>query len=431
MNSRASNRRLLISTLVASALLAAAPLARAVSTPAALTFSADRETVTSGQTVRLRWSATNVQQCRASGAWRGSPPVVGVQRSTPVVNTATFTLSCSGSGGMVSRSVTVRVAPGSSASSTAQSGSASASSPSQTSESSSDSLLDPALSASIKPTLNLSVDRATVAAGQQVLLRWSATQVQSCQASGGWNGYPRNLGVSRSGPLTAPTTFTLTCDTVVGTLTRSVTVNVQQPTNVATAPTGSSAEGQTPASTPASTPATGPATVAAAPAPVVEPRLELRVSSTKVRPGDQVSLSWTSAAVSNCRASGNWSGTRAASGSEQLAAVTTAQSFTLRCDSTRGEIVAMTSVEVVGSASIAWQQPTYNLDGTVIDGLRALRIHVGTTSGQYTQIIEVSDLSRSQTDLELPVGEYFIAMSAVDTDGTESALSNEVRRVVQ
>ena len=49
----------------------------------------------------------------------------------------------------------------------------------------------------------------------------------------------------------------------------------------------------------------------------------------------------------------------------------------------------------------------------------------------YTQIIEVSDLSRSQTDLELPVGEYFIAMSAVDTDGTESALSNEVRRVVQ
>jgi len=186
MNSRASNRRLLISTLVASALLAAAPLARAVSTPAALTFSADRETVTSGQTVRLRWSATNVQQCRASGAWRGSPPVVGVQRSTPVVNTATFTLSCSGSGGMVSRSVTVRVAPGSSASSTAQSGSASASSPSQTSESSSDSLLDPALSASIKPTLNLSVDRATVAAGQQVLLRWSATQVQSCQASGGF-----------------------------------------------------------------------------------------------------------------------------------------------------------------------------------------------------------------------------------------------------
>jgi hypothetical protein len=171
--------------------------------------------------------------------------------------------------------------------------------------------------------------------------------------------------------------------------------------------------------------------VAAAPAPVIEPRLELRVSSTKVRPGDQVSLSWTSAAVSNCRASGNWSGTRAASGSEQLAAVTTAQSFTLRCDSTRGEIVAMTSVEVVGSASIAWQQPTYNLDGTVIDGLRALRIHVGTTSGQYTQIIEVSDLSRSQTDLELPVGEYFIAMSAVDTDGTESALSNEVRRVVQ
>jgi hypothetical protein len=135
--------------------------------------------------------------------------------------------------------------------------------------------------------------------------------------------------------------------------------------------------------------------------------------------------------VSNCRASGNWSGSRAASGSEQLASVTTAQSFTLRCDSAKGEIVAMTSVQVVGSASVAWQQPTYNLDGTLIDGLRAMRIHVGTASGQYTQVIEVTDLSRSQTDLELPVGEYFIAMSAVDADGSESDLSNEVRRVVQ
>jgi hypothetical protein len=60
-----------------------------------------------------------------------------------------------------------------------------------------------------------------------------------------------------------------------------------------------------------------------------------------------------------------------------------------------------------------------------------MRIHVGTASGQYTQVIEVTDLSRSQTDLELPVGEYFIAMSAVDADGSESDLSNEVRRVVQ
>lgn len=431
MNSRASNRRILISTVIATLLIGAAPLARAVSTPAALTFSADRETVTSGQTVVLRWAGTNVKQCTASGAWRGSPRVVGVQRSTPVVSTATFTLSCSGSSGSVTRSVTVTAAPDASASGTAQTGNTSSTSTNQASASASDFLLDPSISASIKPTLNLSVDRTTVAPGQQVLLRWSATQVQSCQASGGWNGYPRSLGVSRSGPLTASTTFTLTCNTVVGTLTQSVTVNVQQPANVAGSPNGSSAEGQTGAATAGGSSASGPATVVAAPAPVVEPRLDLRASSIKVRPGDQVSLSWTGEAVSNCRASGNWSGTRAASGSEQLAAVTSAQSFTLRCDSAKGEIVAMTSIQVVGSASIAWQQPTYNLDGTVIDGLRALRIHVGTTSGQYTQVIEVSDLSRSQTDLELPVGEYFIAMSAVDTDGTESALSSEVRRVVQ
>jgi hypothetical protein len=426
MTSHLSSYRGALVRILAAALVVAAPVARATSTPAALSFSADRATVSSGQVVTLRWSGTNVKQCTASGAWRGSPRVVGVQRSTPISKTATFTLSCWGPGGSVSKSVTVSVASSGANADVAQN-SADARALSSASATQSGALT----SASIQPTLNLSVNRTSVKAGQQVQLRWSATQVQSCQASGGWNGYPRNVGVSKSGPLAASTTFTLTCNTVSGPLTRSVTVSVEQPTNVASAgsqsdQSASSASSSTGQSTPAPAPVVAPA-----PQPAVEPRLALQTSSSAVRRGDQVTLSWSGQGVSNCRASGDWSGARAASGSEQVASVAEAQSFTLRCDSARGEIVAMTSVEVVGAASIAWQQPAYNLDGTSVQGLRAVRIHVGTTSGEYTQVIEVSDLSRNQTELDLPPGEYFIAMSAVDLDGTESALSDEVQRAVQ
>jgi hypothetical protein len=166
--------------------------------------------------------------------------------------------------------------------------------------------------------------------------------------------------------------------------------------------------------------------------PVVTPSLALSASATSIRKGESVTLSWTGAAVSNCQASGNWSGSRNASGSEQRDGLTASESYTLTCEAASGTIVAMTSVEVTTSGTaITWQAPTENVDGSALAGLSAYRIYVGSTSQAYDRQFDVTDATMTQFFLDLVPGDYYISMTAVDLDGNESALSNEAHRIVQ
>ena len=74
-----------------------------------VSLSASPISVSSGGSSILTWSSTNATSCTASGAWSGSKATSGSQ-STGALNTSnTYTLSCSGSGGNASQSVTVSV----------------------------------------------------------------------------------------------------------------------------------------------------------------------------------------------------------------------------------------------------------------------------------------------------------------------------------
>ncbi len=77
---------------------------------AALTFTASATSITSGQTAFLNWSTSNVTSCTASGGWTGSIAISGNQSVSPTQKT-TYTLTCSGSGGSVSKQVTIKVTP--------------------------------------------------------------------------------------------------------------------------------------------------------------------------------------------------------------------------------------------------------------------------------------------------------------------------------
>jgi hypothetical protein len=65
--------------------------------------------VTSGATVTLTWTGTNVTSCTASNGWTGSKDVKGNFTSGALTATTTFALSCDGPGGNVAKSVTVSV----------------------------------------------------------------------------------------------------------------------------------------------------------------------------------------------------------------------------------------------------------------------------------------------------------------------------------
>ncbi len=77
----------------------------------ALSFNASVSSVTSGGSATLTWSSSNANSCSASGSWSGTQPTSGSQSLTNLYATSTYALSCSGSGGSVSQSVTVNIVP--------------------------------------------------------------------------------------------------------------------------------------------------------------------------------------------------------------------------------------------------------------------------------------------------------------------------------
>jgi hypothetical protein len=73
-----------------------------------LTFTASPTSISAGQSSTLTWSSTNATSCTASGGWTGTKATAGSQVVTPAVTT-TYTLTCTGSVGSVSQSLTVTV----------------------------------------------------------------------------------------------------------------------------------------------------------------------------------------------------------------------------------------------------------------------------------------------------------------------------------
>ncbi len=74
-----------------------------------VTISASPSTITSGSPSTLAWSSTNATSCTASNGWTGTKGTSGSLSVTPTANT-TYTLTCTGTGGTVSKNTQVYVA---------------------------------------------------------------------------------------------------------------------------------------------------------------------------------------------------------------------------------------------------------------------------------------------------------------------------------
>lgn len=259
--------------------------------------------------------------------------------------------------------------------------------------------------AAATPSLSFWASKTSVKPGESVKLSWKSSNAKRCESTGDWPNGRRKLASSWNTPaLKVDSRFRLTCYGSDGTsVTRSVFVDVVESTSTGTGST----------------------------TPTVTPTLKLQASASSVASGGSVTLTWTGEGVSNCTASGSWSGSRASSGSELRTGLTANQSYTLSCSSASGTIMAMTSVKVTsGGVQLSWQAPAERIDGSPLTDLSGYRIYVGTLSKSYYQQIDVNDPTKTQAFLNLEPGEYFIAMTAVDGDGAESPLSNEVRRIV-
>lgn len=132
-------------------------------------------------------------------------------------------------------------------------------------------------------------------------------------------------------------------------------------------------------------------------------------------------LTWsTNPAAQSCTASGGWSGTKAASGTQTLSAVRANTNFTLTC--TWGS----------GSAVVNWTAPTKNSDGSNLTDLASFKVLYGTSSTSLTRTASVTDVTRRNTTISsLTPATWYFKVRAVNSKGVESGDSNVASKAVK
>ena len=322
------------------------PVVLTLSAPATADVEAD---------FQVTWDAADADACQATGAWSGAKATSGSQTfSFATAGERTFTLLCTGAGASDTASATVDVVAGaqpnvsifaprevdtgesfsvrwesdlvaSCNASGAWSG-AKATSGSQTftfntagertftlsctgpdgddTASRTVSVVAPPPA----PTLTLSAP-SSVMVDEPINLNWNSPQADSCQASGAWGGSRPNQGsATRTFSTPGTRTFELTCENDTGEISRSVQVDVQPYPNVVitfTAP-------------------------------------------DQVELGDSYTVSWSAPAATECAATGDWSGSKATSGSQTFIASTLGRVFYgLACENPGDTTARTISVDVV------------------------------------------------------------------------------------
>ncbi|MEM6710241.1 MAG: fibronectin type III domain-containing protein [Pseudomonadota bacterium] len=339
-----------------------------------LSFFASDSRVIVGDSVLLSWASSNADQCLASGAWDDNQVLNGTVRIENLQQTSRFTLTCVAPGGSVQESVEVIVID--------RSGEEQAPEPPPEPT--------PAPAPTPEPTPAPTPEPA-----------------------------PTPMPEPRPAPAPAPTP-------------EPAPEPMPEP-SPAPAPTPEPAPEPMPEPSPAPAPTPEP-TPAPEPVPVVGPAsVSLSVDRSQVLTGEFATLRWSSENAESCSASQGWSGSRATSGSETIGPLQSTASFMLTCSNATGSDSAFVSVTVrsEGTLTISWDAPTENVDGSALAGISEYRIYYGERSGDYQEMVSISDGSSTSAELTLPLATYYFAMSAIDLDGVESDLSNEVAREIR
>jgi Putative Ig domain./Fibronectin type III domain. len=88
--------------------------------------------------------------------------------------------------------------------------------------------------------------------------------------------------------------------------------------------------------------------------------------------------------------------------------------------------------EQIGAASLSWEPPTTNTDGSTLTNLAGYRIVYGASPSQLTQTIQLANAGLSAFVVEnLAPGTYYFAVRAYTSKGAESADSNVMPKVVR
>lgn len=167
--------------------------------------------------------------------------------------------------------------------------------------------------------------------------------------------------------------------------------------------------------------------VAQAPAPTVEVDTRAIAVTLDVQPRSftlpqTLTITWSAPApATSCVASGQWSGTKAISGTEQVAGVVGESTFGLTCSG------------AVPPVTLEWQHPTQNTDGSNYTDPKHTEVYrASSAAGLPTATaIAVPYPQRQYIFTGLLTGAHHFATKAVNLAGAKSAMSASTSSDVQ
>lgn len=85
-----------------------------------------------------------------------------------------------------------------------------------------------------------------------------------------------------------------------------------------------------------------------------------------------------------------------------------------------------------GSATLSWQPPTQNTDGSALTNLAGYKVYWGTSQGTYPNSVTLNNPGLATYVLgNLVSGTYFFVVTSFNTIGTESVRSNSASKTIQ
>ena len=85
----------------------------------------------------------------------------------------------------------------------------------------------------------------------------------------------------------------------------------------------------------------------------------------------------------------------------------------------------------VGEATLSWQAPDQNTDGSALTNLAGYRIYYGTSAAALNQVIDIPNVGMTMYVVDnLTAGTYYFSIRAYNGGGAESELSNIVSSTI-
>ena len=83
-----------------------------------------------------------------------------------------------------------------------------------------------------------------------------------------------------------------------------------------------------------------------------------------------------------------------------------------------------------GTATLSWEAPTTNTDGSALIDLSGYRIYYGMSSADLSQTVQLGLGTQTYVIENLGTGTWYFAIRAVTNTGLESALSQVVSKTI-